>query len=270
MRPLRTAAAGWILAAAAGCASIAAVPPPPEAGRFLSRPDSLLERVRRARNRMRDLRGLVEITLDSGQERYVGKAVLLLRAGGSIRLEPLNFFGRPLIYIIAHNGRLQAYQPGSRKHFRGRATPENLRQWIGIPLFPKEVVDILWAEVAAPGKGAQVRAAWDGSGGGPGAYRLEVLMNGGSARRWWVDARTFLPIRFQALGPGGKAVLTVRYDAYRREADTLLPTDVSVEVGPDERTLEVHYGRVSVNRGLAPPAFHLPVPADVPVIPMGR
>ena len=175
-----------------------------------------------------------------------------------------------LIYIIAHNGRLQAYQPGSRKHFRGPATPENLRQWLGIPLSPKEVVNVLWAEVAASGEGAQVRAAWDGSGGGPGAYRLEVLMKGGSARRWWVDARTFLPIRFQALNPGGETILTVRYDAYRREADTLIPTDVSVEVGPEKRTLEVHYGRVSVNRGLAPPAFRLPAPANVPVIPMGR
>jgi hypothetical protein len=269
VKPLRIAAAGWILAAAAGCASIA-VPPPPEAGRFLSRPGSLLERIRRARNRVRDLRGLVEITLDSEQERYVGKAVLILQAGGSIRLEPLNFFGRPLIYIIAHKGRLQAYQPGGRKHFRGPATPGNLRQWIGIPLSPKEVVDVLLAEVAAPGEGAQIRAAWDGSGGGPGAYRLEILMNGGAAHRWWVDARTFLPIRFQALDPGGEAIMTVRYDAYRKEADTLIPTDVSVEVGPEKRILEVHYGRVSVNRGLAPPAFRLPVPANVPVIPMGR
>ncbi len=270
MRPLRAAAVGWVLAVAAGCAYLRGVPPPPEAARFLGRPDSLLDRVHRARNRMHDLRGLVEISLNSPQERYFGKAVLLLRAGGSIRLEPLNFFGRPQIYIVAHNDRLQAYQPGSQTYFQGPATAENLHRWLGIPLSPKELVDVLWAEVAPPGDGNQLRAAWDGSGGEPGAYRLEVLRGGRPARRWWIDPRTFLPIRLQVLGPRGETVLTVRYDAYRKEADTLLPAEVSVEEGAGGRTLEIHYGRVSVNRGLAPPAFHLPIPAGIPVIPMGR
>ncbi|MEE8109913.1 MAG: DUF4292 domain-containing protein [bacterium] len=270
MRGAWAAALGSLLAGVAGCASMGVVPPPPEAARHLKQPVSLLEQVWERRGRFHDLRGVVEITLNSPQDRYAGKAVLLLQAKGSIRLEPLNFFGQPLIYIVAHNERLEAYDPGKGNYFRGRATARNLYQWLGIPLFPEEVVRILWGGVPPLARRHRFKADWDGSVGASGSYRLEFQERGRGARRWWVDARTFLPVRFQALDSRGKDLLTVRYKNYRRDWGIPLPVDVEVEVERSGRTLDLHYGQVKVNRGLAPLAFHLPVPRGTRIIPIDR
>ncbi|MFQ5691609.1 MAG: DUF4292 domain-containing protein [Nitrospinota bacterium] len=267
MRALFALAAGLLLAAA-GCASLGVVPPPPEAARFLQRPKSLLDRVRARRNGFRDLRGLVEITLDSPRERYAGKAVLVLQAEGSIRLEPLNFFGQPVFYLVAHKDQLEAYAPREGNLFRGRATARNLHQWMGIPLSPREVVNILWGGMPSLDAGAGLTAVWDGAVGKAGSYRLDFLSGGRVARRSWVDPRTLLPLRFQAFDARGGVLLTVRYEDYRRVSGVWLPEAVEVAVGPSERTLSLSYGRVAVNGGLGPLAFHLPVPQGTPVIPI--
>ncbi|MFQ5915071.1 MAG: DUF4292 domain-containing protein [Nitrospinota bacterium] len=270
MKGPRAAAAGFLLALAAGCVSVGPVSPPPEASRYLDTPDSLLEKVRHRRGRFRDLSGLVKITLNSPREHYSGKAVLLLQGKGSIRLEPLNFFGQPVLYIVAHKDRLQAYAPGEGNYFRGRATVHNVYQWLGIPLSPEEVVTVLWGGVRTPGGAGRLKAQWDGSVGVGGSYRLESLRGGKAVRRWWVDARTLLPVRFQAMDSLENVLLTVRYDSYRRESGVLLPVDVEVAVGPTDRTLDLRYGRVTVNQGLAPLAFHLPVPPGAHIISLDR
>jgi outer membrane lipoprotein-sorting protein len=265
---MKAFAAAFLLVFLAGCATVAVTPPPPEARRYLKDPHSLLDQVQQRRGRFHDLRGLVEISLRSPRENYSGKAVLLLKAEGAIRLEALSFFGQPILYIVAQHKRLEAFSPREGRYFRGRATAHNIYQWLGIPLFPQEVVEILWGGIPAPVRRAQLRAEWDGSQGGSGSYRLEWLRTGKVVRRLWVDPQTLLPLRFQNLGPGQSALITVGYANYRDESGILLPEDVKVEVGPSERTLDLRYGKVSVNRGLAPLAFKLPVPKGTRVFPI--
>lgn len=270
MRGRWAAAVGLLLAAVAGCAPVGVVPPPPDAPQRLEKPGSLLALARERRGDFQDLRGLVEITLQSPREHYTGKAVLLLQKEGSIRLEPLSFFGQPVFYLVAHGGRLEAYAPEEGNYFRGRATAQNLYQWMGIPLTPREVVSLLWGGIPAPDRGTRLRAEWDGSVGTTGAYRLESIREERVSRRWWVDARSFLPLRLQAMDGRGQVLLTARYENYHRESGVLLPGGVEVEVGPSERTLGLRYGRMTVNRGLGPLSFHLPVPQGAQIIHLDR
>ncbi len=265
---MKAFAAACLLVFLAGCATVAVPPPPPEARQYLKDPHALLDQVQQRRGRFHDLRGLVEISLRSPREGYSGKAVLLLKAEGAIRLEALSFFGQPILYIVAQEERLEAFSPREGRYFRGRATAHNLYQWLGVPLFPQEVVEILWGGIPASDSQFLLRGEWDGSRGETGSYRLEWLRAGSVVRRLWVDARTLLPVRFQSLGPGQTAFITVGYANYRDESGVLLPEVVKVVVGPSERTLELRYGKVSVNGGLAPLAFKLPIPKGTRVFPI--
>ncbi len=262
--------AGVLLILAAGCASLVVIPPPPEADRILKRPDRLLNRVQEEQGHLRDLRGVVEIVLNAREERYAGKAVLLLRGDGSIRLEPLNFFGQPLIYIVADNDTLSAYHPSKNQYFRGRATARNLYRWLGIPLTPREVVEVLLGSVVPRQEAGDVRVRWDGTVGQSGAYQLQITEGDRVRRQWWLDARSLVPLRFQSIAHSGGAGLEVFYSGYRTEDGLRFPASVEVEVGRGERTLEIHYRRVKLNQGLTPLAFHLPVPSGVSVIPLDR
>ena len=262
--------AGVLLILAAGCAPFRVIPPPPEADQILKRPDHLLGRVQEEQSRLRDLRGLVEIVLNAREERYTGKAVLLLRGEGSIRLEPLNFFGQPLIYIVADNDTLSAYYPSKNQYFRGRATARNLYRWLGVPLTPKELVEVLWGSVVPGLEAGDVRVRWDGTVGQLGAYQLQITEGDRVRRQWWLDARSLVPLRFQSIARSGGAGLEVLYSGYRIEGSLRFPASVEVEVGQGERTLGIHYRKVKLNQGLAPLAFHLPVPSGVSVIPLDR
>lgn len=259
-----------ILIVTSGCTTYRVVSPPPGADQVLERPDRLLSRLQEEQGKLRDLKGLVDIVLNAREERYAGKAVLILRENGSIRLEPLNFFGQPLIYIVVNNGVLSAYNPSRNEYFRGRATTENLYDWLGVPLTSREIVEVLLGSFMPKLMDGNLHARWDGTMGKAGAYNLQVTEGDRVKRQWWLDARSLTPLRFQLISRLRDGDLKVIYSGYRREGDLRFPSSVQVEVGRGERTLKIRYRNVKLNQDLAPLAFHLPIPSGVSVIPLGR
>lgn len=253
-----------------GYTTYGVVSPPPDADQVLGRPGRLLSQLQEGQGKLRDLKGLVDVVLNAREERYAGKAVLVLRENGSIRLEPLNFFGQPLLYIVVNKGVLSAYNPSRNEYFRGRATIENLYNWLGVPLTSKEIVEVLLGGFVPRLMDGNLHARWDGTVGNEGAYNLQVTEGSKVKRQWWFDARSLIPLRFQLVSRLRDENLKVIYSGYRKEGNLRFPSSVKVEVGRGERTLEIHYGNVKLNQNLPPLAFHLPIPSGVSIIPLGR
>ncbi len=251
-----------------GCASLTPrIPPPPEAARYLADPLSLHEELKSRRRGLKDLKAWAQVEVDSPRERYSGRAVLLLKAEESLRIEPLSFFGQPVLYIISHNQSLTVYSPQEGKYLQGRATPENIFLWLGVPVEPGEIVSLLWGDLPKLLTSESLRIAYEER---TGAYRLESVAPGGPFGRWWVDARTLHPLRAEGLGPGGKTHLAVQYDDYREVEGIPLPGRVRIQVPSSHRAFGVTYENLRVNEGIPDLVFHLPIPEGAEVVSIDR
>ena len=247
-----------------GCAALAPrIPPPPEASRYLSDPISLHEELTSRRRGLTDLKAWAQVEVDSPKERYSGRAILLLKAKDSLRIEPLSFFGQPALYIVSHKQHLSVYSPGEGKYLRGKATPETLYLWLGVPVEPQEIVSLLWGGLPELLPPHSLRIAYEET---TGAYRLESSVPGGPLRRWWVDARSLYPLRAEDLGPDGKTRLAVHYEDYREVGGVPLPGKVRIEAPLTHRAFGVTYRALRLNEGISDLAFHLPVPEGAEVV----
>jgi hypothetical protein len=102
------------------------------------------------------------------------------------------------------------------------------------------------------------------------AFRLEVRLPAGERDRLWIDAKTFLDIRYDRVldgpGPAGlpRKVVTVLYRDYKTfdglKMPTVIETAGDARSTPDRMVIE----RVVVNTPLEPRAFVMPVAARLP------
>jgi outer membrane lipoprotein-sorting protein len=203
------------------------------------------------------------VEVDSPRERYSGRAIVLLKAKDSLRIEPLSFFGQPALYIVSHKEHLTIYSPGEGKYLQGKATPETLYLWLGVPVGPKEIVSILWGGLPELLPPQSLRIAYEET---TGAYRLESLAPSGPLQRWWVDARTLHPLRAEGLSPDGRTQLAVQYGDYEEVGGVPLPGKVRIEVPLTHRSFGVTYRGLRLNEGISDLSFQLPVPEGAKIV----
>lgn len=89
------------------------------------------------------IRATANITLNSSEERYSRKVVLLLKMPSCLRVETMSVFGPADFFLSANEKSLKVFLPGEGKFYVGKATKENLFLFFKVLLSPGDMVPIL-------------------------------------------------------------------------------------------------------------------------------
>ncbi len=217
------------------------------------------------RRNLLDLTAVVEVNLKSYVENYNGEALLLLKREASLRVEPLDFFGRPLLYLAANPRRLAAYVPRQRKYYWGRPSPEHLKLWLGVPLELSHLVAILWADLPLVEKGANIKVHRDERDR---VFELKAYSAGSlSFESLRLEMESLNPVRALLETRDGEELL-VQYSDYFRVGGVSLPGQIEVSFPREGKLLRLFYraASVKINRGLEDGLFELPVLPGVKII----
>ncbi len=161
-------------------------------------------------------------------ETFTGKAVLLWKAPGALRLEVLSPFGSPVFVAVTKGDELRALSIPRGRYYAGRADRASMARWLGLSVSSALMLRILQGGVPVlEGEGVGgMRLGWSGE---MGALRLEIPPELGGGRRQvaFLDLKRFEPRRVR-IGEGG-ALLDVRYGPFGRVGAERVPGWVEIE-----------------------------------------
>jgi hypothetical protein len=198
------------------------------------------------------LRAAVDLTVRNDRGSRRAGAVLLL-APTALRVEIATPFGLPAVVGAATADGITVLNLIERHAHVGRATPEMLERWLGLRLAPETLIHLLVGQVPPPPDPALVTV-----GGGPTSHL--TWTRDGVRHRVWVSAQG-QATRLVLDGPG-EGELVAEYE--RQPTGDLAGLSIAA---PGKHTeLTVRYLSAELV-ALPPEAFHVALPAGVPVVP---
>lgn len=236
----------------AGCAA-APAPARPEAGPLP--PEEVSALVARWEAEWRAFPGLrAAVDLDvSRKGRPQRTAGVLVLSPTQLRFEAITPLGLPALVVVTAPERLTVFSPIERRAWTGRPTPAAMNRWLGLPVDPDALIQLLVGRVPLPPDSAAVRAV-----AAPSPYL--AFQRSGGAYRVWVGPEGY-PVRIQIEDGAGIIV------AFERGVDGTLRS-LTAEVPAQALRAQLRYLAVEA---IAPPAdvFELLIPPGVPIESVG-
>jgi hypothetical protein len=235
----------------AGCALRAPGPRPVQPATA----EALLARLDARRASVTSLRARAR--LRAGLEGVWTREAVLVRRPDSVRVDVLTPFGLALAVGTAGE-RLWAYPPGEGVRYEGSASPENLTRFLGAPIEPEAVVDILLGlPPARRATGTPVLTLTPER-----EYRLVLPLADGEQTIWF--AGDTLAVTRAEERRAEAAPLLVSFSEYREG----FPHVLDVGVPGQDTSVRLAYEAVEAN---APVEAHLFAPPPAPrVVPLDR
>ena len=237
----------------AGCVHRPAVRPPPVP---LSAPQ-VLSRVREADAAVTGLRGEARLKLRTREGRGAVTLYVAVQRPGLLRLESLDFFGRPQAVLVSDGERFGLHQVTEGRFYRGPASPENLSRFLPVVLPAGELLALLLGQAPVLA-GGRAESRWDGEG----AWEV-TLRAGDVVQRLAVDGENY---RVRESRVEGMSAYDLRFSDVRNVGGAFLPHQLVLEARAAETELELVYKDPEVNAPLDLGLFDLSPPPDVPVV----
>jgi hypothetical protein len=249
------------LALAVAAAACAPRLPPPD---LSLDPAVLLAQVRAAQADVARVQGEARIHVSSRE--LSGSATHFLAAEKPDRLhvEALDFFGNPVLVLVAEGGRFALLDVRAKVFYRGAATPANLARLLPVRLSAGDLVTILCGSAplspgapveAVPGRGI-VRLAL-----GEGGVRQELEVGAGAAVR---------SSRVRAEGGGRLPGVTDVDFAFDDPDGGRFPTEVRLSSEDPRVRLELAWREVHPNAPVDAALFRLAPPRGVRVVDLAK
>lgn len=242
-----------LLALAAGCRSAGPVLQPLGPGD--ARPERWLEALRARAAERHAVRGTAKVSLSGRTGEGFAKQVVVIERPARMRVEVLGLLGQRVAVLATDGERYELYRAETGRIETGEVTSGILWQVAGVPLSPRQAVNVLLGAPAAPAGGAgRLEAAGLEDGGvrielrageGPPLRRALTFDAQGRLRRWVLrdDDETTL--------------LEIRYDDYRELAGGPFAHRVAVDFPASEARAEVSFQSVELNPTLPEGIFRL-------------
>ena len=174
-----------------------------------------------------------------------------------LRMETINFFGHPTMYLVSHNNDLSVYFPLEGKFLRTTATRKNFYRWTGVDLGQEQVIKILLGITPLTGYSEKVRGIYRPD---EGIYLLQIESKEGISEEIWIEAERFIPIRSLLFNSEGELILDVTYGRFTRVQNYLLPFTIHISLPKEDTEVKVAYQKVSINQHLPDDIFKLFIP----------
>lgn len=221
-------------------------------------PDVLLKMIDARTAGLRSMRASAKVRVESAAGSGSADHLLAAARPRSLRLDALDFFGRPVLAVACDGDRFTAYNAEQRLFHRGRATEGNLEPHLPVPLPPESIVALLLGEaprIPAASRTLSVDEALR-------AYRV-VLAAPGRTQTIHVGTVDGRIIASRIDGPSG---YEVEFDDFDEVDGRAFAHRVRLRVPGRKLTVEVRFRDVELPPALEPSPFALDPPPGARIV----
>ena len=210
------------------------------------------------------LKGVAKIKVESPDEKFSVKELVVVERPGCLRLETLNPLGHPEFFAVTDGKELFLFSPSENKFYRGVASPENVSLFIPLNLNLEEMVSILLGNIPLIDYDAeQIDCQTEGgcclltlsSEDG----RLKQVLKVSYSKQKVVESKTY---------EEGSLILSTRYGRYDEMGETLFPRDIDVSMPCDKTKVTIKFKKIEFPSTINPAEFKLTPPQGVEVVPL--
>jgi outer membrane lipoprotein-sorting protein len=219
-----------------------------------------MERLEARRASLSSFRAAGTIRVEGGGRQWSGRALLLAEVPRRLRLELLNFFGQPVLYVVSDGYEVITWAPGQQAS-RGFALGRVIQSFSSIPLGDEEVMLLLAG--CAPEFGYREAKLFRDVQENTYLLQLEDQSRGELERLWLEDDCATMR-RLERL-QGAKSRLDAVFIGFTNAEGFSYPQEVRIETAGLQ--LAVRYQVFTANDKLPDDVFHLELPPGVEVLP---
>jgi outer membrane lipoprotein-sorting protein len=220
----------------------------------------ILERLDEKRVALSGFRASGTLRLEGRGRQWSGRALVLARFPHRLRLELLNFFGQPALYVVSDGEEFITWAPGENAS-RGFALGKVIATLTSLPLQDNEAM-LLLAGALPEFQYRETRLFRDPQDG---AFVLSLEDPArGEIERVWLEEDAATIRRLQRI-QGGTSLLDATFSEFTEADGFCYPREVKIEVAGVH--LALRYQVFVPNVHLDDEVFHLELPPGVKVLP---
>ncbi len=222
---------------------------------------SVMEALEEKRSQLSSFRAAGNLRVEGAKHRWSGRAFLLARMPDSLRLEVLNFFGQPALYLVSDGNHFAFWEPGSARAYQGFASGNTLASLINFPLEDNRTLLLL----------AGIVPSWDYEEAKlfkvQDTDNLMLELKNGPGRltqRIWLEAEEFAVIGIEQFR-GSRLEMKANFTNFAAIEGSLYPRSVSIRA--DKIVLSLSYKQFVLNEPLQEETFQLDLPEGIEILP---
>jgi hypothetical protein len=190
--------------------------------------------------------------LHSPQESRRARQLVVAERPDRLRFEIFSPFGAVFV-LTAADGVLAAWARDESTVYRGSASPENLQRYAQVDLPVTTAVDLLLGTPPVQADPASVVSADDGA--------VELWQDSGRLVQVVWLSPALEPLRYEQRASDGRVLLRATFGEYAAIDGVRMPTQLGIELPPEQRRLDIALTETEVNPVLADAIFALETPA---------
>ncbi len=221
----------------------------------------IVEELTEKRSQLFSFRAAGTLRVEGLKQRLSGRAFILSRMPQSLRLEILNFFGQPALYLVSDGNHFLFWEPGSDRAYKGFALGNTLRSLINFPLEDKKILFLL-AGIVPDGnyQDAQLFKVQNTDN-----LMLQLADETGQLiQRVWLEEGDFAVTKIQRLR-GNSLELEASFTDFVAIDGSLYPSKLWIKA--DEILLTLSYKQFEINEPLQEETFQLILPEGIEILP---
>lgn len=211
------------------------------------------------------LKGIAKIKVESPDEKFSVKEIVIAKRPHCLRLETLNPLGQPLFFIVTDGRELFLFSPPENKFYQGIASTKNVSLFFRVNLSLEETISIILGKVPlidydAGQVGCQMKGDFcvlrlttrDG--------KLKQVIKVGLADHKVMESKTYKQ--------GDGLIRTTEYRHYEKIGGTSFPREITVTMPRDETKVKMNYKEIKLLSEIDSDHFRLTPPPGVEVLPL--
>ncbi len=208
------------------------------------------------------LKGIAKIKVESPDEKFSVKELVIAKRPGFLRLETLNPLGHPGFFAVTDGKEIFLFYPSENKFYHGIASRENLSLFIPLNINLEEMVSIMLGNIPLIDYDAeQIDCQAEGD-----FYVLRLFAKDG-----WLKQELKVSISKQKVVESKTyeeeaLILAVKYGHYESMEGELFPKDISISMPHDKTKVNVKYKKIEFFSEINSAEFRLIPPQGVEVI----
>jgi len=222
---------------------------------------SVMAALEEKRSQLSSFRAAGNLRVEGAKHRWSGRAFVLARMPESLRLEVLNFFGQPALYLVSDGNHFAFWEPGSGRAYQGSASGNTLTSLINFPLEDNRTLLLL----------AGIVPSWDYEEAK--LFRVQDTDNlmlelkndpGRLTQRIWLEGEEFAVVGIEQFR-GSRLELQANFTDFAAIEGSLYPRSVLIRA--DKVVLSLSYKQFVINEPLQKETFQLDLPEGIEILP---
>lgn len=228
---------------------------------IITSPDEILTILQKKLEAFQDLKGLAEIEINLNGEIKKSKETIVIKKPLCFRIEVLNMFGLPVMFIVSDGVTLSKYIPDEKKIFWGALSRENIISLLGfdLALSARDITAVFSGNVPLLAEYEEMSLNYLGKTKG---YLLEISSaKKGIKQKIWLDSANFSIKKSEIFNSQGNILLQVILDGAIINNRYRLPSKIEISSFLTGTKAKITYKKIKINTGVSEDLFRLQVPS---------